>query len=196
MCPITSINQFLGLHPSRKNELNKLRKILLKTELKEEIKWDSPCYTLKGKNVVGINAFKSYVGLWFHQGVFLRDREKKLMSGGETTKGQRQWRFKNESEMEPEKIEKYILEAIENQKIGKEIGTEIRKLNMPDELEQAIKTDSYLKTAFKGLTAGRQREYADYIGQAKQDATRITRLQKSIPLIKSGIGLNDKPKIV
>ena len=53
-----------------------LREIIRSTELIETLKWGGPVYTLGGKNVVGIGSFKSYVGLWFFQGAFLKDEEK------------------------------------------------------------------------------------------------------------------------
>ena len=55
------------------DELRRLREILKTTPLDEEVKWGGPCYTWKGKNVVGVGAFKSYFGLWFHQGALLSD---------------------------------------------------------------------------------------------------------------------------
>ncbi len=59
-------------------ELKALRAILLSSALTEEIKWGAPCYTFDGKNMVGLGAFKSYFGLWFHQGVLLEDKQKIL----------------------------------------------------------------------------------------------------------------------
>jgi len=61
-------------------ELLDLRRILLSTELKETIKWGMPCYTHNGQNIVGMGGFKSYFGLWFHQGVFLSDSAKILIN--------------------------------------------------------------------------------------------------------------------
>ena len=56
-------------------ELRQLRQVLRSTRLEETVKWGAPCYTLNGKNVVGLGAFKSYVGLWFFQGALLKDAQ-------------------------------------------------------------------------------------------------------------------------
>jgi uncharacterized protein YdeI (YjbR/CyaY-like superfamily) len=48
-----------------------------------------------------------------------------------------------------------------------------------------------LKTAFAALTPGRQRNYIFHISQPKQSKTREARVEKCMPLILRGKGLND-----
>lgn len=189
-----SVEEYFENNSTYKRELELLRSILLRTELIETIKWGSPHYTLQGKNVIGLAAFKSYVGLWFHNGVFLKDKAQHLVNAGDRTRGLRQWRFTSIEEMDADLIHAYIIEAIENQRAGKKIKPEKKALVIPDELESMLKSDRRLKAAFGHLTPGKQREYAEYIDSAKQDATRINRLRKSIPMIMDGIGLYDKYK--
>ena len=110
-------------------EVMLLRDIILKTELKEEIKWGGPIYTLNGKNVVAIGAFKNYATIWFHQGVFLSDPNNVLINAQDgRTKGLRQWRFTSIKEIKPALVKKYVLEAIQNAKDGKEIKPEKKSL--------------------------------------------------------------------
>ena len=176
-----------------KVELTVLREILLACELEEAIKWGIPTYMVNGKNVVGIAAFKDYVALWFHNGVFLKDEEKVLINAQEDkTRGLRQWRFASANEIDRDLISRYTEEAIANQKAGKEIKAKTRKPIVSDELENALNASSELKSSFKTLTPGRQTEYAEYISGAKQESTRLKRLEKCIPLILAGVGLNDK----
>ncbi|GAB5538231.1 MAG: YdeI family protein [Salibacteraceae bacterium] len=188
-----TVEEYFDTNKSHEPILLKLRNIMLRTELKEELKWGIPYYTLNGKHVVGIAAFKAYAGLWFTQGVFLQDPMKVLINAQENvTKGLRQWRFSDVGEVDEDLVYSYVLEAIENQKEGKEIKVAKKELVIPDELSQALDSDSNLKMAFEEFTYGKQREFADYIGSAKQDATRISRLRKCIPMIMNGQGLNDK----
>jgi uncharacterized protein YdeI (YjbR/CyaY-like superfamily) len=58
----------------------------------------------------------------------------------------------------------------------------------------AKKNDTILKTSFAKLTPGKQKEYIIYINEAKQEATKLKRLEKIKPMILQGIGLNDKYK--
>ena len=89
----------------------------------------------------------------------------------------------------------YILEAIHNQKDGKEVKPlKAKELILPAELEEALTTDKQLKTAFYKLTPGKQKEYAEYIEKAKREATKLSRLEKIIPMILNGVGLHDKYK--
>ena len=188
-----SVEEYIDSNPESAELLHKLRSILLRTELNEELKWGIPYYTLKKKQVVGLVAFKKYTGMWFTNGVFLSDPKKVLVNASDNkTKGQRQWRFTALDQINEDLVYVYILEAIENQKEGKEIKPEPKKLALPEELDQALKSDSSLKLAFQQLSRGKQIEYANHIGEAKQDATRINWLRKSIPLIMNGIGTNDK----
>lgn len=188
-----SVEEYLESNPDKRNILERLRAILLRTELREELKWGIPYYTLNKKQVVGLATFKKYTGLWFTNGAFLSDPKNVLVNASESkTKGQRQWRFEQVDDIDEDLIYTYILEAIENQKAGKEIKPEKKPLVIPEELREAMVSNADLKLAFDALTRGKQIEYADHIGNAKQDATRINRLRKSIPMILNGDGLNDK----
>lgn len=171
-----------------------LREIILSTGLKEEIKWGGPIYTLDGKNVLAIGGFKNFFTIWFHQGVFLSDPAGVLVNAGEgRTKGLRQWRFTSADEIKAPLVRKYVQEAIQNAKAGKEIKPEKKTpLSIPKELASAFRKDPKLKAAFSSLTAGRQREYHEYVHEAKLETTRLARVAKSIPRILAGQGLNDK----
>jgi uncharacterized protein YdeI (YjbR/CyaY-like superfamily) len=171
-----------------------LREIIHLTELVETIKWGSPVYTINKKNVVGIGSFKTYTGLWFFQGALLKDEEKVLINAQtDVTKALRQWRFSTVDEIDDKLILKYLHEAIQNQKQGKELKPERNKtVVIPDELLEVFKEDKELKDCFARFTPGRQREFADYISSAKQTETRKARIQKIIPLLLDNIGLNDK----
>ena len=86
-----TVDQYISKKRDHKKELTKLRKIIKTTELVETKKWGAPVYTIDGKNIVGIAAFKSYVGLWFFQGTMLKDKKKKLINAQEgITKALRQ----------------------------------------------------------------------------------------------------------
>ena len=114
------VEEYLEKKKKWSKELSLLRGVLQKTELVEDYKWGVPTYTINGKNVVGMAAFKSYVGLWFFQGVFLKDEKNVLINAQENkTKGLRQWRFNSVDEMDTDLILNYLKEAIENQNDGK-----------------------------------------------------------------------------
>jgi uncharacterized protein YdeI (YjbR/CyaY-like superfamily) len=188
------VDRYIVKHSHWQAELELLREILLESELVEEIKWGVPIYTLNGKHVVGLGAFKSHVGLWFFQGAMLSDKSKVLINAQEgKTKALRQWRFASLADIERSKVRRYIEEAIDNQKVGKVISpAKPTAAILPDELIALLASDDDLKMAFEGLTPYKQNEYAEYIVEAKREATKISRLEKIRPMIVSGIGLNDR----
>lgn len=188
------VEAYIEEHPEWAEGLLLLREIMRSTEMAETIKWGAPHYTINGKNVVGIAAFKNHFALWFHQGAFLSDPNKLLFNAQEgKTKGLRQIRFTDSKQIKKSVLLKYAKEAIANEKAGLGIKpTKSRQFVMPTELQQALQENSKLDSAFKGLTPGRQKEYAEYINEAKRVDTKIKRIEKITPMVLSGVGLNDR----
>ncbi|WP_375207201.1 YdeI/OmpD-associated family protein [Hyphococcus sp.] len=179
-----------------REELLALRKILVSTGLKEELKWGSPFYTLDGKHIVGLTAFKNFFCLWFPQGALLKDEKKLLINAQEgVTRAQRQWRMTGAKDIKPAVIKAYVKEAAALAREGKEIKPKRKgALVVPAELKTALASNKRASAAFEKLTPGKRREYADYIAEAKQAATKERRLKKILPMIAAGAGLNDKYK--
>jgi len=176
------------------DELRQLRKILSATDLVEEVKWGGPCYTHNGKNIVGMGSFKSYCGLWFFQGALLADADNVLINAQEgVTKALRQWRFESKKQIKVRQIKAYVAEAITLQEQGKAIKADRSKpVTIPPELKTALAKNKKAGKAFTEMTKGKQREYTEYISSAKRAETKESRLEKILPMISSGIGLNDK----
>lgn len=191
-----TVNEYIECSDHWKKELVQLRKILLSTKLEETVKWGMPCYTLNGKMVVGLGAFKSFVALWFFQGALLSD-EKNLLVNAQNgrTKALRQWRFSSKTEIDSALIKAYVKEAIELQVKGLQIKPDRNKpLILPAQLEEALAKNENAHAGFKGLSKGKQREYADYVSDAKREETKAKRIAKIIPMIVEGLGLNDQYK--
>ena len=189
-----TVDEFLAGVDEWHDEIVKLRGILNSTDLEETVKWGAPCYTYQGKNVVGVGAFKSYVGLWFHQGALLADESGVLINAQDgKTKALRQWRFSSGKEIKPRLIKQYVREAIALVEQGKEIKpTRKKKVAMPPELQKALAKNKKAKACFDKLTPGCQREYAEYISEAKKEETKLRRIDKIMPMVLAAKGLNDK----
>lgn len=176
-------------------ELELLQQILNKTELVETTKWGAPVYTHNGKNIVGFVGFKNHFTLWFYNGVFLIDPYKVLVSAQEKNKALRQWRFNSKAEIEEQKILEYVKEAIKNSDEGKEIKPEkFKSVSIPDLLQNEFNQDKNLKSAFEKLSPGKQKDYILHIDEAKQEKTKLARIEKIKPIILEGMGLHDKYK--
>ena len=193
-----TVEDYIRKHDCWEKEFAALREIFLSTPLQETIKWGGPVYTINEKNLVGMAGFKSYVAIWFFQGVLLKDAKKKLINAQENkTKALRQWRFSSLEEIitETESITEYIKEAIANQNQGKSIKPDRHKpLVIPRELGSFLSENKKLKESFGLLSKSKQRDYSEYITEAKRQETKLKRLDKIAPMILQGIGLNDKYK--
>lgn len=189
-----TVEEFIARQDKWNEPLLKFRKIMLATDLTETMKWGSPVYTLGGKHIAGMGAFKSYVGIWFFQGVFLEDPYKRLINAQEgRTKALRQLRFTSIEAIDYDLVKEYVAEAIQNQKEGKEIKPDLKKsMIIPDELKIKFEADQELKNRFEDLTLSKQREYSEYITDAKREETKQKRIEKIIPMIKQKIGMSDK----
>ena len=175
-------------------EYEKLRMICLDCGLTEELKWGCPCYTFKKANVVLIHGFKEYCALLVFKGALLKDTNGILIRQTANVQSARQIRFINVLEiMEMEAILKaYIFEAIEVEKAG--LKVELKKTKdfaVPQEFQSKLNAIPALKKAFESLTPGRQRGYLFHFSQPKQSKTREARVEKYIPRILDGRGLDD-----
>ena len=196
MKKVYSVEEFIENNEHFGDALTILRNIINSTELNEAIKWSAPVYDLNGKNVVGLGAFKNHFGIWFFNGVFLKDDKKRLVNAQEKTKALRQMRFTSINEIDKDIVLSYVKEAIENQRQGLEIKPERIKKDVviPIELKLALKANSKLEASFKSFSPSNQREYCEHIATAKRESTKQNRLEKIIPMILDGAGLHDKYK--
>jgi uncharacterized protein YdeI (YjbR/CyaY-like superfamily) len=181
-------------------EIAKLRTILLDlstngASLTEELKWGVPCYRFGNSNIVLIHTFKDYCALLFFKGALLSDPEKMLIQQTEHVQAVRQLRFTDIREIIDSEatIKNYIVEAIEVEKSGlKVVFKETKEFAMPSEFKHKLTQIPALKTAFESLTPGRQRAYLLYFSAAKQLKTRESRIEKYMPKILNGKGLDDE----
>ncbi len=177
-----------------REEFEALRTIILTCDLSEDIKWGQPCYTLGKSNIVLIHGFKEYCALLFFKGALLKDTKAILVQQTENVQAARQLRFTNVQEIIKLQatIKSYVKEAIQVEKSG--LSVEFKKtteFEVPEEFQQQLDGSSALKKAFAALTPGRQRAYLLHFSSAKQSKTRASRVEKAMPHILAGKGLDD-----
>ncbi len=193
---VKEVDQYILKKEQWAQELDLLRQVLIGSGMNETLKWGTPVYVAHGKNVVGLAAFKNYVGIWFFHGALLEDKSKVLFNAQEEKlAAMRQWRFTDFDEIvnQIELIEAYVKESISNTEKGIFVKPKKNKpLVIPLELEEAFKRTPELKKKYYALNLTKKREFARYIDSAKRSETRRARLEKMIPLVFEGVGLNDK----
>ena len=188
------VDAFLRRTKQWREEFELLRKIVLDCGLAEDLKWGQPCYALEKSNIVLMHGFKEYCALLFFKGALLKDAKGILITQTENVQSARQIRFKSAQEVAKLKpvLKAYILEAIEVEKSGLKVAfKKTTEFKMPEEFKNKLDENAALKTAFYALTPGRQRGYLLYFSQAKQSATRESRIEKCAKQILKGKGLDD-----
>jgi len=188
------VNFFFENAGQWQEEFEKLRAIALSTELVEDLKWGCPCYTYDGKNIFLIHGFKEYCALLFFKGALMKDPDNILIQQSKNVQAARQIRFTELSQINDleEVIRSYMFEAVEIEESGAKVEMKkTKEFEMAEEFQEKLDQDPALQKAFKALTPGRQRAYLLHFSSAKQSKTREARIEKCIPQIMEGIGLND-----
>lgn len=188
------VDWFFNEDTKWKKEFAALRNIILDCGLIEELKWGQPCYTFQRKNIVLIHGFKEYCALLFFKGTLLKDDHGILIQQTENVQAARQIRFTDVRKIaESERtLKAYVHQAIEVEKAGLKVPLKkTSDFTVPEEFQKKLEEIPALQTAFEALTPGRQRAYIFYFSQAKQSKTRESRIEKYIPKILEGKGLED-----
>ncbi len=190
----SKVDRFFEKATKWQDEMEKLRSILLECPVTEELKWEKPCYTFQEHNVAIIQGFKEYCALLFPKGVLLKDPKEILVQQTENVQAARQLRFTSAQEIVRLKsvVKAYVKEAVAIEKAGLEVTyKETSEFKMSPELRERMVESPAFERAFRALTPGRQRGYLLYFSAAKQSKTRESRIEKCVPKIFKGKGLQD-----
>ncbi|HEU5047697.1 MAG TPA: YdeI family protein [Rickettsiales bacterium] len=188
------VDRFLDRATQWQEEFIKLRALLLGCGLTETLKWGQPCYTFQENNIVLMHGFKEYCALLFFKGALMKDPENILVQQTQNVQAGRQIRFTSAKEITKMTsiLKAYVKEALEVEKAGLKVSfKKTTEFEVPEELQNKFDEDPDLKAAFDALTPGRQRGYLLHFSSAKQSKTRESRIEKSIPQILEGKGLDD-----
>ena len=130
--------------------------------------------------------------------MLLKAPEGLLEASGPNSRSARVMKFAEVAQIEArrEVILAYIDEAISNERAGLKVDFPKDDRDWPEELAERPDADAdadpELDAAFRALTPGRQRGYVLNISQAKQTATRVSRVEKWAPRILDGRGMRDR----
>lgn len=178
-----------------RSEFERLRALLLECPLEEEFKWGKPCYSFNGANVVILIGFKKCCALLFCKGALINDARGLLIKPGKHTQAARQMRFTDVQEIAAIQpvVSDYIHQAIEIERAGLQVQyIQASDLAFPKEFLDKMEESPVLRVAFEALTPGRRRAYHIYFSAPKRSETRKSRVEKCLPNILAGRGLNDR----
>ncbi len=192
----SKVDAYLGKLKKWRQETEALRALIRGFPLVEELKWGQPCYTFEGSNLLILQGFKDYCALMFFKGALLKDAQGLLTAPGENSQSARQLRFTGLDGIAAMDgvLRAYIAEAMAVEQAGLKVALKkVEEFAVPDEFQARLDGMPALKAAFDALTPGRRRVYLMHFASAKQAKTRVARVEKCLPRILNGEGLDEGP---
>jgi uncharacterized protein YdeI (YjbR/CyaY-like superfamily) len=149
-------------------------------EVEESMKWSFPHFGYKGAMMCSMAAFKQHCGFgfWLYKEVV----------GGEAEEGMGQFgKFTSLKDLPTKKqLETYIRKAMALNEAGVKMtrpkATPKPAPTLPDDLAAMLaqKKHAAARKAYQGFSPSAQREYIDWIAEAKTDATRQKRITTTL----------------
>ena len=174
--------------------LNALRSLINSSvpSVEEKIKWGAPSFEHKGL-MIGMVVFKKATALWFHRGAELTDPKDLLVSSSDSTQQMKKVEFTSVEDIDEEVLTALIIEAWQLNESGRAKPVARKKPAVRSGiLDKALSENNELAERYQSLPLYKQREFVEYIEEAKRDETRQRRLEKSLKAMARGAGLNDK----
>ena len=152
-------------------------------DVEETIKWQFPHFMHHGI-LCSMAAFKAHCGVVFWKGVLLfKDREKKGMGHF--------GRITAVADLpDARTLRRYVKEAARLNEAGvtkeRTPAGPKRKVVVPAYLQAALKGNPTARAAFEGFSPSHQREYVEWITEAKREETRQKRLEQALEQMTEG----------
>ena len=161
-------------------------------QIEETMKWNVPHFEQKGI-VAGMAAFRYHASFGFWSQRLLKeklgkDAEKLFPKDGDSSMGGR--KFASLAELPPDALLiRAIKAAVELNGASIRPTRELRKkppVKPPPYLVAALRKNAKAKKTFEGFPPSQQREYVEWLTEAKQEATREKRLATTLEWLAEG----------
>jgi uncharacterized protein YdeI (YjbR/CyaY-like superfamily) len=180
--------------------LKKLRKLIVQAcpDTVETIKWGFPNYEIYGSMLCSMAAFKEHCSFGFWKASLLNDSAGILKLADKNSMGHLD-KIQSLKDLPSDKIlVSYLREAaLLNKNKIKIIRPKVvpkKALPMPNELANALKKNKKAQAGFDGFSPSHQREYIEWINEAKTEDTKSKRVKTTIEWSAEGKSRNWKYK--
>lgn len=151
-------------------------------DVQEAMKWSMPFFTLAGRDVAMMAAFKAHAGVGIFDG--------SPMGGGEAMGNVGKLASVDDLPDDAEMIAR-LQSAAELAKAGKparpqKAAAPKPEVAMPDDMAAALAADSRALENFGAFPPGARREYIEWVVSAKQSATRAKRIETTVAQAAEG----------
>ena len=154
-------------------------------DVDETLKWSAPGFTLDGKILLIMAAFKAHAALNFWRGQEIRGSEASPDAMGQFGK------LTSVDDLPPdEQLDALIREAVRLAATAPAPRKAKHEPKPPPELHPefaaALKANPKAKATLDGFPPSAQRDYFEWISEAKQDATRAKRIATAVEWLAEG----------
>ena len=154
-------------------------------ECEETLKWSSPSFMYKGKILAGFAAFKAHATFGYWSGSQVVE-----LSGKEPTAMGQFGRMTSLEDLPPRAtliaLTKKAMKLIDEGVKPVRNKTVKAPFTVPQDLRAAIDAVPPAKATFDGFSPSCQREYVEWVTEAKRDETRAKRLAQTIEWLAEG----------
>ena len=154
-------------------------------EAEETMKWSSPTFTIDGKILLGMAAFKAHAALNFWRGQELRGDAAKADAMGQFGK------LTSLDDLPPDReLDALIREGATLARTApapRKVKHEPKPAaELHPEFADALKAHQKAKEVLENFSPSARREYIDWIAEAKQEKTRTKRIADAIEWLSEG----------
>ncbi len=167
-------------------------------EVEEQLKWSFPNFIYKGKILCYMSSFKEHCSFGFWLAPMMADPDKIFNVSNEENTGMGQFgKLKSIKDLPSEKILiKYIKQAMrlidDGVSLPKKSSKESKPILIPSIVINAFKKDLLAKNNFEKMSPSHQREYIEWIDEAKQESTKQRRVMQMMEWLKESKSRNWK----
>jgi uncharacterized protein YdeI (YjbR/CyaY-like superfamily) len=190
------IHDYIENLPAFSKEICKLLQELIhqsSSNIVEDWKWKIPIFCFENEMICGFAAFKNHVSLTFFKGAQMSNKHQ-IFSEDCSAQKTRTIKFISISEIDKKKLNDYFKEAILMKKSP--VGKFAKKatFEIPELLQEALNKNLLAKKNFENMAYTYRKEYALYILEAKQETTKLKRLEKIIGNLEKNIKMHEQYK--
>lgn len=150
----------------------------------ETIKWGMPSFTYKGKILAGMASFKAHATFGYWNDAMLKEDEKNRSAMGQFG------RLASLDDLPPRaaliELTRRSMALIESGAKPERQRTPKSPLPVPQDLQAAIDAAPSAKATWDGFPPSCQREYVEWVTEAKRDETRAKRLNQTVEWLAEG----------
>jgi uncharacterized protein YdeI (YjbR/CyaY-like superfamily) len=153
-------------------------------DCEETIKWSRPSFLYKGKILAGFSGFKAHAAFGYWNDAVLSEEAKNRSAMGQLGRLTSLTDLPDRATLVA--LTRQSMALIEDGAKARPATAKKPPFTVPQDLRAAIDAVPSAKTCFDGFPPSCQREYVEWVTEAKRDETRAKRLAQTVEWLAEG----------